>query len=335
MKTITSKINWTVQEIKRIQSSLCTNGRIQLASNRFGNPEFPKVAWQLFIEIIHSSSDYGQGYSQSYNKGENDIIHIWLSQMGPNGLNDFVNTKYKIYAIVEDNTNVDIAKSTHKFENQEKMGYSKVSLKKLLKDNGALVLCCEVEIDYYNPIDDLQINVYRKMFEQEMFTDCVIKIGDQIINTHRCILAQNSEVFYNMFKQNGMIESLNREVFISDTSPECFRAMLEFFYSGNINKSLMENHVDDIFAVANKYQVELLKHECERFMCSKIDAKNISKYFNIIQLYGAPTLEKACKTYIQNNKNFINSEEWKELSKTFPQLALQSLEYVINDSIKI
>ncbi|CAK5027376.1 unnamed protein product [Meloidogyne enterolobii] len=166
------------------------------------------------------------------------------------------------------------------------------------------------------------------MFEQEMFTDCVIKIGDQIINTHRCILAQNSEVFYNMFKQNGMIESLNvrallflREVFISDTSPECFR--------------LMENHVDDIFAVANKYQVELLKHECERFMCSKIDAKNISKYFNIIQLYGAPTLEKACKTYIQNNKNFINSEEWKELSKTFPQLALQSLEYVINDSIKI
>uniref|UniRef100_A0A914N346 BTB domain-containing protein n=1 Tax=Meloidogyne incognita TaxID=6306 RepID=A0A914N346_MELIC len=246
-----------------------------LSGNRFGNPEFPKVAWQLFIEIIHSSSDYGRGYSQSYNKGENDIIHIWLSQMGPNGLNDFVNTKYKIYAIVEDNTNVDIAKSTHKFENQEKMGYSKVSLKKLLKDNGALFLCCEVEIDYYNPIDDLQINVYRKMFEQEMFTDCVIKIGDQIINTHRCILAQNSEVFYNMFKQNGMIESLNREVFISDTSPECFRAMLEFFYSGNINKSLMENHVDDIFAVANKYQVELLKHECERFMCSKIGKREI------------------------------------------------------------
>ncbi|CAK5072983.1 unnamed protein product [Meloidogyne enterolobii] len=163
--------------------------------------------------------------------------------MGPNGLNDFVNTKYKIYAIVEDNTNVDIAKSTHKFENQEKMGYSKVSLKKLLKDNGALVLCCEVEIDYYNPIDDLQINVYRKMFEQEMFTDCVIKIGDQIINTHRCILAQNSEVFYNMFKQNGMIESLNvrallflREVFIADTSPECFRAMLEFFFQGILIK---------------------------------------------------------------------------------------------------
>jgi len=81
-----------------------------LSGNRFGDPEFPKVAWQLFIEIIHSSSDYGRGYSQSYNKGENDIIHIWLSQMGPNGLNDFVNTKYKIYAIVEDNTNVDIAK---------------------------------------------------------------------------------------------------------------------------------------------------------------------------------------------------------------------------------
>ncbi|KAF7637282.1 BTB domain-containing protein [Meloidogyne graminicola] len=255
--------------------------------------------------------------------------------MGPNGLNDLVNTKYRIYASV-DGTNVDIARSTHKFENQEKLGYTQISLSKLLPSNGhsdSLFLRCDVEIDYYNSNDNL-VNIYSGILEQETFTDCLVKIGNQIINTHRYILAQNSEVFYNMFKKNnGMIEAENSEVTISDTSPECFRAMLEFFYTGKINKSTLEKFVDDIFAIANKYQVELLKYECELFMASKIDVNNIVKYYNIIQLYGAPTLEKACKNYIQvNRNNFINSKEWKEIKDKYPELAIRSLEYVVNNS---
>uniref|UniRef100_A0A1I8BFG5 Ankyrin repeat protein n=1 Tax=Meloidogyne hapla TaxID=6305 RepID=A0A1I8BFG5_MELHA len=110
MKTINCRTNWTIQEIKKIQSNLSSNNKIHLSSNRFFNSDFPKVAWQLFIEIMHHSPDYSRRYDQSYSKRENDFIYIWLTQMGPNGLNDVVNTKYRIYAIVEENTNIDIVK---------------------------------------------------------------------------------------------------------------------------------------------------------------------------------------------------------------------------------
>ncbi|CAK5062873.1 unnamed protein product [Meloidogyne enterolobii] len=45
------------------------------------------------------------------------------------------------------------------------------------------------------------------MLEGEILTDCVIKIGEDSIKTHRCILANNSKVFQKMFEQNGMIEA--------------------------------------------------------------------------------------------------------------------------------
>jgi len=37
----------------------------------------------------------------------------------------------------------------------------------------------------------------------------ILQIGDEKINVHRCILAQNSNVFLTMFKQKDMIEAKN------------------------------------------------------------------------------------------------------------------------------
>ena len=40
----------------------------------------------------------------------------------------------------------------------------------------------------------------------------------------------------------------------------------------------MKSHVDGIFAVAHKYQVEMLKCLCEHFMCSNIGKKSNMKF---------------------------------------------------------
>uniref|UniRef100_A0A914KYS1 BTB domain-containing protein n=1 Tax=Meloidogyne incognita TaxID=6306 RepID=A0A914KYS1_MELIC len=37
----------------------------------------------------------------------------------------------------------------------------------------------------------------------------ILQIGDEKINAHRSVLAQNSKVFYKMFEQKGMIEAQN------------------------------------------------------------------------------------------------------------------------------
>uniref|UniRef100_A0A1I8AXD2 BTB domain-containing protein n=1 Tax=Meloidogyne hapla TaxID=6305 RepID=A0A1I8AXD2_MELHA len=108
------------------------------------------------------------------------------------------------------------------------------------------------------------------MLEEEIFTDCIFKVGGEVVKAHRCVLAQNNEVFKKMFGETGMVEAKNCEVIISDTTPECFHALLEYFYTGKINKDILEKHLDDIYAIAHKYQVETLKFECERYMSDLI-----------------------------------------------------------------
>uniref|UniRef100_A0A914MWR1 BTB domain-containing protein n=1 Tax=Meloidogyne incognita TaxID=6306 RepID=A0A914MWR1_MELIC len=93
------------------------------------------------------------------------------------------------------------------------------------------------------------------MFKQETLSDCVIK---DKTNAHRCILAQNSQVFLRMFEQKGMVEAQNGVVKIVDTSHECFRLMLEYFYS------------EDLFALAHKYEVTELIEKCDCLMAIKI-----------------------------------------------------------------
>ncbi|KAL7080137.1 hypothetical protein ACQ4LE_000657 [Meloidogyne hapla] len=312
MKTITSKIEWRMSEFNTVYTS-SYNSQIQLTSDRFYNSDFPSVAWELCIQFKRVSGPE---------------VNIWLRQIGPNKIDDLVNTKYKIYAM-RDKLRVDIARSTYKFEDQGKLGYTKIQCTKIINSGGSLHLHCEVEFDFYDLNDNLQIND-QKM--GEMFADCLINVGDQVIKTHRFVLAKHSKVFLKMFEQKGMIEAKNGEVIISDSSPESVRAMLEFFYSGEISKSTMESHVGDIFAIAHKYQVEFLKYRCEYFMSSIIDAENILKYCGIISLYGAPTLEKACATYIHvNRKSFLNGKEWDEIESFYPQLSNRFLKYIIED----
>uniref|UniRef100_A0A914MJZ0 BTB domain-containing protein n=1 Tax=Meloidogyne incognita TaxID=6306 RepID=A0A914MJZ0_MELIC len=107
------------------------------------------------------------------------------------------------------------------------------------------------------------------MLNEEILTDFVIKVGDEVIKTHKCILAKNSKVFHRMFEQDGMTEAQNA-IILTDTTPECVRAMLEFFYTGMVSDDKIKSHVDGIFAISHKYQVEMLKCLCEHFMCSNI-----------------------------------------------------------------
>nr|CAD2165279.1 unnamed protein product [Meloidogyne enterolobii] len=147
------------------------------------------------------------------------------------------------------------------------------------------------------------------MFKHETFTDCVIEIGDEKINAHRSVLAQNSKVFYKMLEQEGMIEAQNGEIKVVDCSFECFRAMIEYFYSGEIDKIILKNSVIELFGIAHKYEVINLMEICERFMISNIDATNFNVLCNCIELYSPPKLEEVFKNIIRILKERLKKEK--------------------------
>lgn len=179
-------------------------------------------------------------------------------------------------------------------------------------------------------------NVFQKlisnMFEQETLTDCVIKIDNQEINAHRCILAQNSEVFLRMFEQDGMIEAQNGEINIVDSSYECFRAMLKYFYSGEVEKTSLENFPEELFAIAEKYQVLTLKKICERFIASRINASNFTKRYFYAEIHELPMVKKACLDFLSaNRKKFLASKEWEEFKADNKEKADQMLIALVYD----
>uniref|UniRef100_A0A914N4G1 BTB domain-containing protein n=1 Tax=Meloidogyne incognita TaxID=6306 RepID=A0A914N4G1_MELIC len=108
--------------------------------------------------------------------------------------------------------------------------------------------------------------------------------------------------------------------------------MLKFFYTGMVSDEKMKSYVDGIFVISHKYQVEALKCLCEHFMCSNIDNESMVKCCEIINLYGAPTLEKACTDYIRfNGRSFLKSKEWEEIKNNYPNLFYRFLENIVEN----
>uniref|UniRef100_A0A1I8AXG2 BTB domain-containing protein n=1 Tax=Meloidogyne hapla TaxID=6305 RepID=A0A1I8AXG2_MELHA len=274
MNTIACKNTWRITGLRKIYEAVGYNNTLILKSNTFYSENFPSVQFEISLEILKAD------------------VYVFLRQTGPN-ISKIVNTSYKIFCVEFGHLEVVISKSTNKLENQEKLGYKRFNIHHFLDIFGGLELHCEVEFDCYNPINNLQ-TTFRQILENGNFSDCVIKIGNLEIKAHRCILAQNSQVFQESFEQNetGMREGIQQDVTIPDFTPEVVQAMLEYFYTGEINKNAMERHVEDIFSIAHKYQVLPLKYECEVFMTNLIDNEKLLKYCDLITLYGASTLEK-------------------------------------------
>uniref|UniRef100_A0A915LRI5 Homeobox domain-containing protein n=1 Tax=Meloidogyne javanica TaxID=6303 RepID=A0A915LRI5_MELJA len=135
-----------------------------------------------------------------------------------------------------------------------------------------------------------------------------------------------------MFEQMGMTEAQNVILFkgkikVVDTSPECFKAMLEYFYSGEIDEKTLETYSKDLFAIAHKYQVKQLMDICEDYMISTIVAGNFSKLCFFAELYHLSKLRKACINFLSANKqSFLVSKEWKEFKSLNKDLAFRLLE---------
>lgn len=124
----------------------------------------------------------------------------------------------------------------------------------------------------------------RGMFEGELFTDFVLNVSGEKINAHKVILAGSSRYFEAMFA-SGMVESQRSYLEIEDSEPETIRAMLDFIYSGELRqpcKRVFEGKDTELkktnssvfysrlFLAADKYQIDGLKQECAKVLCSLI-----------------------------------------------------------------
>uniref|UniRef100_A0A915MK38 BTB domain-containing protein n=1 Tax=Meloidogyne javanica TaxID=6303 RepID=A0A915MK38_MELJA len=283
---------WVIQNPGIFKEILVSGETLTLKSPQFFDASFPDVQWEIILEI--SSEDY-----------------IYLRQIGPSNFNQ-VNTYYKLYVKEFDKQEVIISRSTHKLEKQDRLGYKKIDLYRYTY-YGEFEIRCDVEFNYYNSVGTYK-HSFAQMINMKLFTDCVLKIGEESIFVHKSVLAKNSEVFYKLLDQMDKENKMNIQPDVE-----------------NLELNLMEQNVDNIFALAHKYQIQALKYECEMFMVNLIDNSKLLQYFNYIKLYNAQTLEKGIVTYIHLNRDVVNSEEWMNVKKLYKDIAYRIVVSVLHE----
>uniref|UniRef100_A0A1I8BWB7 BTB domain-containing protein n=1 Tax=Meloidogyne hapla TaxID=6305 RepID=A0A1I8BWB7_MELHA len=325
LEFINAKIVWKINNINRLTKLMKIGDYV--SSRVFFSSKNPSILWRLRV--------YPNGYL-SVSPGD---VYVSIIQVGLKEETEcIVRASYYIYALQTSGISKEIGRFTEDFKNMSESSKCMINMMNSHLADGSIKLVCEVEYlsgnkMEYNENDCLpQINSFKNIWLKETFTDCAIQIGCELIKTHRCVLAENSEVFRVMFEQKEMIEAQSGIVKIDDCSPECFRAMLEYFYTGNISKSIMDSLCVDLFAISHKYAINHLKVKCERFMALNLGLDNFTQYCRIIEFYGSSILEEACVKFIVSNRNnFLIGDEWKKLKSTFSELAHRLLEAVITE----
>lgn len=133
------------------------------------------------------------------------------------------------------------------------------------------------------------------LLENDRFVDCVLKIQDKEFPCHRLVLAASSPFFKAMFLSD-LEESKKREVTLKNVEPGVMGMILRYLYTSEIN--LTEQNVQDIFMVANMYQIPSIFSVCVSYLQEKLVLGNCLAIFRLGLVLDCPRLALAARDFI-------------------------------------
>lgn len=133
------------------------------------------------------------------------------------------------------------------------------------------------------------------LLENDKFVDCVLKVQDKEFPCHRLVLAASSPFFKAMFLSE-LEESKKREIVLRDVEPGTMGLILRYLYTSDIN--LTEQNVQDIFMVANMYQIPSIFSVCLTYFQEKLVLGNCLAIYRLGLLLDCPKLALAAQEFI-------------------------------------
>ena len=157
-----------------------------------------------------------------------------------------------------------------------------------------------------------------------------VTCDEEVFYCHQNILAARSPVFSAMF-QADMIENHSQKVHIKDVKKEVFSEVLKFIYTGKVSSDgSLKDKARDIIAVANKYQLDLLKKLCEAQLVSTLDASNCVELLVLGDLHQATNLKMmALDSVAMNLASLIETDVYKHFRKQHPDLEFEVTKSIV------
>lgn len=124
-------------------------------------------------------------------------------------------------------------------------------------------------------VDGEILKGFNVLRQSGRLVDFVITVGSREFSVHKACLAIQSSVFGDMFevKTNGR-HAVRLE--ISDSSAEGVESFLDYLYD---RKQPVTQNAMEIFKLAAKYEVAVLKTSCEKIIHASIDESNAFEIF--------------------------------------------------------
>lgn len=185
-----------------------------------------------------------------------------------------------------------------------------------------------------NPLDEprmyqqtlLQDGLFD-LLENDKLVDCVLKIKDKEFPCHRLVLCACSSYFRTIFLSD-LEESKKREVVLEDVEPGVMGLILKYLYTSKIN--VTEQNVQDIFAVANMYQIPSIFTVCVSFLQKRLSLSNCLAIFRLGLMLDCPRLAVSARNFACERFQLISRDE------DFLQLQPSELAAILaNDNLSV
>ncbi|XP_075070218.1 kelch-like protein 40 [Mixophyes fleayi] len=152
----------------------------------------------------------------------------------------------------------------------------------------------------------------KDMLDHSKFIDCVLRIKEKEFPCHRLVLAACSPYFRAMFLSD-LEESKKKEIDLEDVDPDVMEKILNYIYTSEIE--ITEQNVQDIFSVANMFQIPSIFTVCVSFLQKKLCLSNCLAIFRLGLMLDCPRLAVSARDFLCDRFNLIaRDEEFNQLS---------------------
>ncbi|TNN61520.1 Kelch-like protein 41b [Liparis tanakae] len=169
----------------------------------------------------------------------------------------------------------------------------------------------------------------KELLNENKFVDCTLKVGDRSFPCHRLIMAACSPYFREIFfTEDGKEMENTREVVLEDVDPAILDMVVQYLYSAEID--LTDDNVQDIIAVANRFQIPSVFTVCVNYLQKKLSVSNCLAIFRMGLVLNCHRLAVAARNYVADRFELLYQNE------EFLQLAAHELFAVIGgDSLNV
>ncbi|XP_037552615.1 kelch-like protein 41b [Nematolebias whitei] len=148
----------------------------------------------------------------------------------------------------------------------------------------------------------------KELLNENKFVDCTLKVGDRCFPCHRLIMAACSPYFRDIFfTEDGKEVENTKEVVLEDINPSILDMIIQYLYSAEID--LTDDNVQDIIAVANRFQIPSVFTVCVNYLQKKLSLANCMAIFRMGLVLSCPRLAVAARNFIADRFELLNKDE--------------------------